>query len=92
MAARCVNSARRLAEPPLREVPSFPEAERQLFPSQILLPFTASQEVARRRKAVGRIVCLSRFLTPSSMLEVRGLRCRRPLRSPRPFLVPQSSQ
>ncbi|XP_072717056.1 maestro heat-like repeat-containing protein family member 7 [Ciconia boyciana] len=41
---------------------------------QILLPFTASQEVARRRKAVGRIVCLSRFLTPSSMLEVSRFR------------------
>ncbi|KAM7076534.1 uncharacterized protein J5F26_016523 isoform 2-T3 [Ciconia maguari] len=42
--------------------------------AQILLPFTASQEVARRRKAVGRIVCLSRFLTPSSMLEVSRFR------------------
>ncbi|XP_075344626.1 maestro heat-like repeat-containing protein family member 7 isoform X2 [Mycteria americana] len=41
---------------------------------QVLLPFTASQQVARRRKAVGRIACLSRFVMPSSMLEVSHLR------------------
>ncbi|KAM6227874.1 uncharacterized protein M6G45_017575 [Spheniscus humboldti] len=73
LAAHCVNPARHLAEPPLREPPSFPKADRQLFPSQVLLPFTASEEVARRQRAVGRIVSLSQHVTPSSMMEASPL-------------------
>ncbi|KAM6187496.1 uncharacterized protein WM294_016646 [Sarcoramphus papa] len=72
----CINPARHLAEPPRRELPSFPKADQQLFPSQVLLPFTASQEVARRRRAVGRIVSLSQFFMSSSMLEALSFRQR----------------
>lgn len=86
MAARCVNAARRLAEPPLRELPSVPKADQQLLPSQVLLPLTTSVDVSSRRRAVGRLVALSRFL------QVRGLRCRRPLGTPQPFLLPPRSR
>ncbi|XP_069633325.1 maestro heat-like repeat-containing protein family member 7 [Haliaeetus albicilla] len=41
----------------------------QLFPSQVLLPFMPSQEVARRQRAVGRVVHLSQLWMSSLMLE-----------------------
>ncbi|XP_040399110.1 uncharacterized protein LOC121062887 isoform X2 [Cygnus olor] len=67
--AHCVNSARRLAELPLRELPPHPKADQQLFSSQALLPFTESQKAAVRRCAVGRIVRLSEVLVPASLVQ-----------------------
>ncbi|KAM6035116.1 maestro heat-like repeat-containing protein family member 7 [Theristicus caerulescens] len=58
----CINTIFCLA--PAQKMDSQPASLR----AQVLMPFTASQELARRRSAVGRIVSLTRFLRPPEML------------------------